>query len=104
MSPSRLTWIAGCGSLLGLTQTAAAAAAAPSTSSANILQLVNPFIGTSSGGHVFAGATLPFGMAKAVADVNTENQGGFSVPDAYYPSGPIQGFSHMHDSGTGGVS
>lgn len=42
---------------------------------ANILSLVNPLIGTSNGGHVFPGATLPFGMAKAGADVNVENQG-----------------------------
>ncbi len=49
-------------------------------------------------GHVFPGATLPFGMAKAVADVNTELQGGFASDD-----GDITGFSHMHDSGTGGV-
>lgn len=27
------------------------------------------------------GATLPFGMAKAVADVNTEIQGGFASDD-----------------------
>ena len=32
-------------------------------------------------GHVFPGATLPFGMAKAVADVNTELQGGFASDD-----------------------
>ena len=38
------------------------------------------------------------GMAKAVADVNGgENQGGFA-PDG----SNITGFSHMHDSGTGG--
>jgi glycosyl hydrolase family 92 len=39
------------------------------------------------------------GMAKPVADVAGENQGGFST-DAF----SITGFSHMHDSGTGGVS
>jgi putative alpha-1,2-mannosidase len=50
-------------------------------------------------GHVFPGATLPFGMAKAVADVGSENQGGFSSEAV-----TIGGFSHMHDSGTGGVS
>ena len=51
-------------------------------------------------GHVFPGATLPFGMAKAVADVNNpeEKQGGFASDDS-----DITGFSHMHDSGTGGV-
>lgn len=42
---------------------------------ANILSLVDPLIGTTNGGHVFPGATLPFGMAKAGADVNVENQG-----------------------------
>jgi hypothetical protein len=37
-------------------------------------------------------------MAKAGPDTNTENQGGFD-------SGAerVIGFSHMHDSGTGGV-
>jgi putative alpha-1,2-mannosidase len=40
------------------------------------------------------------GMAKAVADVNNpeEKQGGFASDDS-----DITGFSHMHDSGTGGV-
>jgi len=39
-------------------------------------------------------------MAKAVADVNNpeEKQGGFASDDS-----EITGFSHMHDSGTGGV-
>jgi putative alpha-1,2-mannosidase len=48
----------------------------------------------SLAGHVFAGATLPFGMVKAVADVNGENQGGFSTDGSN-----VIGFSHMHDSG-----
>lgn len=52
-------------------------------------------------GHVFAGANLPFGMAKGGPDVNDpdEKQGGFATGDT-----EITGFSHMHDSGTGGVS
>lgn len=29
-------------------------------------------------GHVFAGATLPFGMAKAVADSINDNAGGYA--------------------------
>ncbi|OBT70806.1 hypothetical protein VF21_10295 [Pseudogymnoascus sp. 05NY08] len=63
------------------------------------LQYVNPLIGTINGGHAFAGATLPFGMAKSVADVNSADnkQGGFASDDS-----DITGFSHMHDSGTGG--
>jgi putative alpha-1,2-mannosidase len=32
-------------------------------------------------GHVFPGANLPFGMAKAVADVDKETQGGFASND-----------------------
>lgn len=44
---------------------------------------------------------MNLGMAKAVADVNDpdEKQGGFASGDS-----DITGFSHMHDSGTGGVS
>jgi putative alpha-1,2-mannosidase len=38
-------------------------------------------------------------MAKAGPDVTSENQGGFSAEGS-----PVYGFSHMHDSGTGGVS
>ena len=38
-------------------------------------------------------------MAKAVADTNEDNQGGFASD-----STAVTGFSHMHDSGTGGVS
>lgn len=50
-------------------------------------------------GHVFAGATLPFGMAKAVADVEQGNYAGFASNGS-----PIMGFSSLHDSGTGGSS
>lgn len=76
--------------------------ALPSASSSpitgdDILQFVNPLIGTVNGGHVFPGASLPFGMAKAVADVNGEDQGGYASDDSN-----VTGFSHMHDSGTGG--
>lgn len=66
----------------------------------NILSFVDPLIGTINGGHVFAGASLPFSMAKAVADTNgDELQGGFASDGSN-----VTGFSHMHDSGTGGVS
>ncbi|RAL67572.1 hypothetical protein DID88_008327 [Monilinia fructigena] len=61
------------------------------------LQYVNQLIGTDNGGNVFAGATLPYGMAKAVADVDGQNTAGFSTDGSN-----VTGFSHMHDSGTGG--
>lgn len=61
---------------------------------------IDPLIGTTDGGHVFPGASLPFSMIKAGADMDAqgENQGGF-VSDK---KSKIHGFSHMHDSGTGG--
>lgn len=40
----------------------------------DILRYIDPLIGTGPGGHVFAGATLPFGMAKPVADVAGEKE------------------------------
>ncbi|KAF7523273.1 hypothetical protein PCG10_006677 [Penicillium crustosum] len=64
----------------------------------NVLQYINPLIGSANGGNVFPGASLPYGMAKAVADTDSEsNQGGFA-----YEGGSVTGFSSMHDSGTGG--
>ncbi|KAK5117370.1 hypothetical protein LTR62_005988 [Meristemomyces frigidus] len=62
------------------------------------LQYVDQLIGSANGGNVFSGATLPYGMAKAVADTNSSsNQGGFTTDDSF-----VTGFSSMHDSGTGG--
>ncbi|KAJ5527539.1 secreted glycosidase [Penicillium frequentans] len=64
----------------------------------DVLQYIDPLIGTANGGNVFPGATLPYGMAKAVADTDSEsNQGGFA-----YDGSNVTGFSSMHDSGTGG--
>ncbi|KAI1322739.1 glycoside hydrolase family 92 protein [Xylariaceae sp. FL0255] len=65
----------------------------------DILQYVDPLIGTVNGGHVFPGATLPYGMAKPVADSNIrgENAAGFVSDNSL-----ILGFSQLHDSGTGG--
>lgn len=47
-------------------------------------------------GHVFAGASIPYGMAKAGADSDSvDNQGGFASADSTVN---ITGFSSMHDS------
>ncbi|KAK2766394.1 alpha-1,2-mannosidase-like protein [Colletotrichum kahawae] len=64
-----------------------------------VLRYIDPLIGTVNGGHVFPGATLPYGMAKAGADTDSraENAAGW-VSD----NSKITGFSHLHDSGTGG--
>ncbi|KAI8581047.1 hypothetical protein K450DRAFT_279440 [Umbelopsis ramanniana AG] len=61
--------------------------------------MVDPFIGTGSGGHVFPGATIPFGLAKPGPDTNSSNN-----QAGYYPTGHIKGFSQLHSDGTGGGS
>ncbi|KAI2633366.1 alpha-1,2-mannosidase-like protein [Xylaria nigripes] len=68
-------------------------------SSVDVLPFIDPLIGTVNGGHVFPGATLPYGMAKPVADTNNKQEAaaGFVSDDSL-----ILGFSQLHDSGTGG--
>lgn len=63
----------------------------------DVLRFVDPLIGTQNGGNVFPGATLPYGLAKAVADVDGQNTGGFGTDGSN-----VTGFSSLHDSGTGG--
>ncbi|VDB96722.1 unnamed protein product [Peniophora sp. CBMAI 1063] len=65
----------------------------------DVSSFVNLFIGTTAGGHVFPGATLPHGMAKAGMDTNSNE------PQAGYDANPefnVTGFSALHDTGTGG--
>ncbi|KAE8353870.1 glycosyl hydrolase family 92-domain-containing protein [Aspergillus coremiiformis] len=63
----------------------------------DVLRYINPLIGSNNGGNVFAGASLPYGMAKAVADVDGQNTSGFSTDGSN-----VTGFSALHDAGTGG--
>lgn len=76
---------------------ASIAACTAQAAGADNLALVDPLIGSVNGGNVFAGASLPFGMAKAVADVSGQNTAGWS-----YDFSNVTGFSTLHDSGTGG--
>jgi predicted alpha-1,2-mannosidase len=74
-------------------------------------QFVNPFIGTSKMGHVFPGATAPFGMVQLSPQTNFEvmfNEDGSYNGDTYeYCAGyqhrdsTIIGFAHTNFSGTG---
>ncbi|KAI1372133.1 glycoside hydrolase family 92 protein [Hypoxylon crocopeplum] len=78
--------------------TIAATALGEDAAAVDPLSYVDQLIGSSNGGNIFPGATLPYGMAKAVADTTSgSNQGGFTLDGA-----PISGFSALHDSGTGG--
>ena len=57
------------------------------------------FIGTGGTGHIFPGATMPFGMVQLSPDTGVErweNCSGYHRGD-----GSILGFSHTHLSGTG---
>ena len=65
----------------------------------DLTSLVDPFIGTAAHGHVFPGATTPFGMVQISPDNGTS---GWDWCSGYnYSDTVIAGFSHTHLSGTG---
>ncbi len=74
-------------------------------------QYVNPFIGTSKMGHVFPGATAPFGMVQLSPQTNFEvmheDDGSYNSETYEYCAGyqhrdsTIIGFAHTNFSGTG---
>ncbi|RCK59290.1 hypothetical protein Cantr_07713 [Candida viswanathii] len=66
-----------------------------------ILDQVDLFYGTESGGHMFPGISLPFGMVKPGVDVLDASFG--DSYSGYAPGGRIVGVSMMHESGTGGA-
>jgi len=76
----------------------------------NLVQYVNPVIGTQRMGHTYPGATVPFGMVQLSPETDTagyELNGKYN-PDVYkycagyqYDDKTIVGFSHTHFSGTG---
>jgi predicted alpha-1,2-mannosidase len=77
----------------------------------NFTEYVNPFIGTSKMGHVFPGATAPFGMVQLSPQTNFEvmfkDDGSYNSKTYEYCAGyqyrdsTIIGFSHTNLSGTG---
>lgn len=76
----------------------------------NFIEYVNPLIGTKKMGHVFPGATAPFGMVQLSPETNYMNMfiDQKYNPKAYnycagyqYDDSAIFGFAHTHFSGTG---
>jgi predicted alpha-1,2-mannosidase len=75
-----------------------------------LIDWVNPFIGTERMGHTFPGATVPFGSIQLSPDTDTipfAIEGKYN-PKVYeycagyqYTDNTIVGFSHTHFSGTG---
>jgi len=81
-----------------------------SQSPVNLIQYVNPLIGTYKMGHTYPGATVPFGMVQLSPDTDTisyEANGKYNGSVYNYCAGyqyndkTIVGFSHTHFSGTG---
>src|ERR1700744_4352176 len=76
----------------------------------NLVQYVHPIVGTQRMGHVFPGATVPFGMVQLSPETDTisYDDNGHYNPKVYsycagyqYDDKTIVGFSHTHFSGTG---
>jgi len=74
---------------------------APEETSAqlDLVQYVDPFIGTGGHGHTFPGPTRPFGMVQLSPDSRLTGWDGCS--GYHYSDDVIYGFSHTHLSGTG---
>ncbi|WP_028863246.1 GH92 family glycosyl hydrolase [Psychromonas aquimarina] len=76
----------------------------------NVLDYVDPFIGTAASGHTFPGAVVPQGMVQLSPDTTLE---GWDSASGYHDASdykkgiiidkdiPVYGFSHTHLSGTG---
>ncbi len=63
---------------------------------------VDPFIGTDFFGHLYPGATVPFGMVQLSPDTYTK---GWTYAAGYqWADHSIMGFSHTHYSGVGMVA
>ncbi|WP_299552280.1 GH92 family glycosyl hydrolase [Seonamhaeicola sp.] len=65
----------------------------------NIIDYVNPMIGTDGLGHTFPGATTPFGMVQLSPSEDIEEWDYCS--GYHYKSTSLKGFAHTHFSGTG---
>jgi predicted alpha-1,2-mannosidase len=66
---------------------------------ADMVDYVDPFIGTGGHGHTFPGPTLPFAMVQLSPDTRLTGWDGCS--GYHYSDEVIYGFSHTHLSGTG---
>src|SRR6476661_4213729 len=73
-------------------------AQAPKTN-AGFSRYVDPYIGTGFHGHVFAGASVPFGAVQ-LGPVNM-SEGWDWCSGYHYSDSTIIGFAHTHLSGTG---
>ncbi len=69
------------------------------SSTEQVIDYVDPFIGTGEHGHTFPGATLPHGLVQLSPD--TRLRGWDACGGYHYDDQALLGFSHTHISGTG---
>lgn len=84
-----------------------------STKTANAVTSANPMVGTGWRGHMFPGATLPFGLVQLSPDTSGPPEPHWNVQGDWYEwqhcsgynyrDNVINGFSHTHVQGTGGI-
>ena len=67
---------------------------APACSGKSAVDEVNPMIGTDAHGHVYPGATVPFGMVQLSPDTRDNTWDGSS--GYHYSDTSILGFSYNH--------
>ncbi|MGD8320427.1 MAG: GH92 family glycosyl hydrolase, partial [Gemmatimonadota bacterium] len=71
----------------------------PRLEATDVSAAVDPFIGTGGHGHVYPGATMPFGMVQVSPD---NGRSGWDWSSGYHDTDSVlTGFSHTHLSGTG---
>jgi putative alpha-1,2-mannosidase len=88
-----------CGLVLMSAEIPAGIAVAQTVTPQDKAHAIDPFTAAASGGNVFVGPTLPFGMAKPGPDMNI---GENDANAGWAATGEIRGFSQTHVSGTGG--
>jgi predicted alpha-1,2-mannosidase len=101
LSRRRFLQSASAASCLPLFKTPASFGAmlAPSGDSEDLTQYVNIRIGTGGHGHIYPGASVPFGAVQLSPDTYTK---GWDWCSGYYDTdASLMGFSHTHLSGTG---
>lgn len=69
------------------------------TNDDSLIQYVDPYIGSGGHGHVFVGASVPFGAIQA--GPSNFHKGWDWCSSYHYSDSIVKGFSHLHLSGTG---
>ena len=86
-------------SIMALALLFAACAQQPAEQQERLTDYVNPLIGSGGHGHVFVGASVPFGMVQL--GPTSINQTWDWCSGYHQDEASVIGFSHTHLSGTG---